>query len=61
MQTYMYILSIQISVLLITVVALRGVSTLEEISIVNVIVALYWMMMGLLVMVCTCVYKHVQI
>ena len=61
MQTYMYILSIQISVMLITVVALTHVSTLKEISIVNVIVALYWMLMGLLVMVCTCVYNHVQI
>ena len=40
------------------VVALKHVQTLKEASIVDVIVALYWMMMGLLVMVCiqTCAY-----
>ena len=40
------------------VVALKHVQTLKEASIVDVIVALYWMMMGLLVMVCiqTCGY-----
>ena len=56
----MYILSIQIlmSVVFKMVVALTHVQTLKEVSIVNVIVALHWMMMGLLVMVCiqTCVY-----
>ena len=34
------------------VVALKHVQTLKETSLVDVIVALYWMIMGLLVMVC---------
>ena len=46
------------SVVMKTVVALKYVQTLKEPSIVHVIVALYWMIMGLLVMVCiqTCAY-----
>ena len=40
------------------VVAPKYVQTLMETSLVDVIVALYWMIMGLLVMVCiqTCAY-----
>ena len=39
-------------------IALKHVQTLKEVSIVDVIVAIYWMLMGLLVMVCiqTCSY-----
>ena len=46
------------SVLINQLVALKHVQTLKEASLVDVIVALYWMMMGLLVMVCiqTCPY-----
>ena len=33
-------------------VALKHVQTLKEVSTVDVIMDLYWMMMGLLVMVC---------
>ena len=46
------------SVLMKQMVAPIYVQTLKEASIVDVIVALYWMMMGLLVMVCiqTCPY-----
>ena len=40
------------SVVIKMVVALKYVQTLMEASIVDVIVALYWMIMGLLVMVC---------
>ena len=46
------------SVVMKTVVAPKYVQTLMETSLVDVIVALYWMIMGLLVMVCiqTCAY-----
>ena len=46
------------SVLLKEIIVLKHVQTLKEVSIVDVIVAFYWMMMGLLVMVCiqTCPY-----
>ena len=40
------------SVLLKHIIVLKHVQILKEVSIVDVIVALYWMMMGLLVMVC---------
>ena len=46
------------SVVLEHIIVLKHVQTLKEVSIVDVIVALYWMMMGLLVMVYiqTCPY-----
>ena len=55
---YMCFLQILMSVAMEEMIALKHVQTLKEISIVDVIVAFYWMMMGLLVMVCiqTCSY-----
>ena len=52
--------SVQIlmSVLLKQIIAITTVQTLKEVSIVHVLWAIYWMMIGLLVMVCiqTCAY-----
>ena len=41
------------SVVMEQTIALKYVETLKEASIVNAILALYWMLMELLVMVCT--------
>ena len=43
------------------VVALKHVQTLKEVSIVDVIVALYWMMMELIVMVCTQTFAYMTV
>ena len=54
-------MQILMSVVLEHIVVLKHVQTLKEVSIVDVIVALYWMMMGLLVMVCIQTFAYMTV